>query len=100
MKQTATEAIIEALKRSGKPLAIWEMGIIGHSHTALSARTRELARLGLIAGQRREGKAFKEWFLSQPGEGEKVGASVAAKSTPRLATVKIEWEGEQAVMGF
>lgn len=87
MKQTATAAILQALKEAGKPLAVHEFPIFGHSQTALSARTREMARLGLIAGQRREGKAFKEWFLSQRGMGEGVGINVAIKPTTPLAPI-------------
>ena len=86
MKQTATQAIISALERSGKPLALHEMGILNHSQTALSARTREMARLGLIAGTVRRGTKYKEW-------------SLATSSLP-LANVKVEWIENQAVIGF
>ena len=85
MKQTATAAIIEALKHSNKPLAVFEMGIFGHSHTALSARTREMARLGLIEGKVREGFKYKEWNLS----------------TPQPVEVReVVFDGDQAVMGW
>lgn len=88
MKKTATEAILEALKNSPKPLAIWEMGIVGHSQTALSARTREMARLGLIAGQRREGFAYKEWQICQPGQVLSAGNDIeSGTNAARLAPV-------------
>lgn len=60
---TAKQAIVERLRYAGRPVAIHELGLIGFSETALSARTRELARAGIIKGERREGKAFKEWSL-------------------------------------
>ena len=64
---TASEKILVALNESDIPLAIHEMQIAGHSETALSARTRELVRDGFISGKRREGKAFKEWEITDAG---------------------------------
>lgn len=58
----AKHAIVKCLYEQG-PKAIHEMNIMGHSQTALSARTRELARAGIVEGFRPEGKPWKVWTL-------------------------------------
>jgi hypothetical protein len=60
----AKQAIIERLKKSPEMLAIHEMGFLGHSQTAISARLREMRREGLVCGSTRPGKKFKQWGLN------------------------------------
>jgi DNA-binding HxlR family transcriptional regulator len=65
---TAPQLILKSLSTAyPRPLAIHELGIMGHSECALSARLRELRRDGFVEGLPRPGKAFKEWTLTASG---------------------------------
>jgi len=66
-KATAKDLIRNALSLAiltGFPWkAVHELRIVGVSECAASARLREMARTGEVAGRYREGKTFKEWML-------------------------------------
>ena len=59
----AKQMILDVLAKSNNPVAVHEMGIIGHSENALASRMCELERAGLVEGSYRQGKSFKEWRL-------------------------------------
>lgn len=64
MRQTAKTLIIEYLKQF-KVAPVHEIEIFGHSQTAISARLREMAREGIVTGERLSGKPYKVWRLSE-----------------------------------
>lgn len=63
MKPTK-QVILETLAMSDRPLALHELNITGISECSASARLREMARIGQVIGQRREGKSYKEWTVA------------------------------------
>lgn len=68
-KRTARLAIMERLRESGKPLAVHELNIYGHSENAMATELSDMARDGLVVGKYREGFKYKEWTLvSLPGQ--------------------------------
>ncbi len=74
MKSPTCKELILLSLSFGKPLACYEiqdwMEQRGHYHSesAISARTRELAREGKLTGQRREKMPLKEWSIPK-GQG-------------------------------
>ena len=64
-KLTSKGWIALRLRQAGKPLATHELNIPGYSENALATRCSEMARAGLIIGNVRQGKQFKEWSLPQ-----------------------------------
>lgn len=60
---TARQLIIKTLYEAGRPLATHELSIVGISENAAATRLSELARDGIVVGQVRQGKRFKEWAL-------------------------------------
>ena len=65
LQKTASERIVDALIIHGSWLAVHEIGLIGISDCAASARLRELARTGAVVSRYREGTRFKEWAIRQ-----------------------------------
>ena len=63
--ETTRQKILKSLALSPRPLACHEF-FVGANDAAVSARLRELARDGLVIGQRVPGKAYKVWNLCQP----------------------------------
>lgn len=63
-KPTAKSAILARLAASSVPLACHELGIMGYNENNLATRLSELAKVGLVVGTYRQGKAFKEWALT------------------------------------
>lgn len=64
---TARVALLRRLKGQ-LPLAVHELNIENHSQNALATELSTMARLGLVQGQRRHRKQYKEWFLTPDGE--------------------------------
>lgn len=62
-KDTARTRILARLTSAGIPLAVHELNIQGHSENAMATELSTMARLGLVQGRYRPGKAFKEWYL-------------------------------------
>lgn len=63
----AADRIIKVLHEASRPLAIHEMVLPGVSQTAASARLRELAKVGIVVGERVDGRAYKAWSISSRG---------------------------------
>ena len=63
---TAKQKIIERLKTSLIPLALFELQIFGVSENAAATRLPELAKVGKVIGTYRPGKPYKEWQLVRP----------------------------------
>lgn len=64
---TTKDAIIKVLHETDRPLAVHEFGFIGANHAAISARLRELARVGIVVGERVDGRAYKAWSIASRG---------------------------------
>ena len=63
----AADRIIQVLHEASRPLAIHEMVLPGVSQTAASARLRELAKVGIVVGERVPNKAYKAWTVASRG---------------------------------
>lgn len=83
MKPTAKTAIINRLS-SGDWIAVHEFGLFGYSETAISARLREMARVGIVEGRFRANENFKEWRLSTSPQIEDI------------PVIDLKWEENQA----
>lgn len=59
----ARQAIIKALYEASEPLPVHGLGLVGVSETAASARLREMAREGIVAGFTKPGARYKLWLL-------------------------------------
>lgn len=64
MQKTAKQQILEVLAVSKQGVPVHEFQIYGVSQTAISARLREMARVGQVVGHRLEGENFKRWTLA------------------------------------
>ncbi len=63
-KETARQAMLRILGNARTPLAIHEMeGIKDHSQNAMATEISRMAKDGLVKGEIRAGKKFKEWAL-------------------------------------
>ncbi|MDE2099525.1 MAG: hypothetical protein KGL39_19895 [Patescibacteria group bacterium] len=62
---TAREAIVECLRHHPEGLAIHEFKDIGHSQNAIGTRLPEMARDGIVVGERHPKKQYKVWKLRQ-----------------------------------
>lgn len=91
---TAKEKIIDRLKEE-KNLALFQFKIMGCSESAISARLRELASVGLVVGHFEKGEPFKRWNLSQPGKGDSVNNIESGMNAPGLAPVYMTETGGQ-----
>lgn len=56
--------IVEALGKAGRPLAVHEFEFVGISENSLASRLSELAHVGVVVGETRTGRKFKEWKLT------------------------------------
>lgn len=86
MKPTAKTAIVSRLEQS-EWLSLFEFKIIGCSEAAISARLREMAKVGIVEGRFRKSENYKEWNLVKPQSLETGAGRVA---------VDLKWEGEQS----
>lgn len=66
MRVTAKDMVLVRLKQSRQALAVHEFDIQGYSENNIATRLSELAREGLVKGNRRDGRQFKEWSLIWP----------------------------------
>lgn len=62
-KITSKQFILEELAKSLIPIATHEFKTKQWSQNNLATRLSELAKAGLVKGQYRKRKAFKEWIL-------------------------------------
>lgn len=64
LKKTARIALMERLSSAGKPLAVHELNIFGHSQNALATELSIMARRGEVVGNYRTGERYKEWTVA------------------------------------
>ena len=63
-KETARVALLRVFGNARRPLAVHELDEIkDHSQNAMATEISTMAREGLLTGQIREGKRYKEWSL-------------------------------------
>lgn len=60
---TSKELILKRLQESSQPLAVHEFYIMGLNENNIATRLSELAKEGIVQGNFRKGKSFKEWSL-------------------------------------
>ena len=61
---TAKARIVARLYSAPSAIAVHEFGFNDLAQTALSARLRELARLGVVVGEKHPTKPYKVWKLT------------------------------------
>ena len=61
----ARERIEDYLRNNVRPKAIHEIVLVGISQVSVSSRLREMTRDGVAACRRRDGTAYKEWWLTE-----------------------------------
>jgi len=64
------EKILCILSTTKKKMAVHEFGLQSISENNLATRLSELAKIGKVSSQYREGKRYKEWFISKLQQGE------------------------------
>lgn len=65
---TTKATIVALLSEANRPLAVHEIPVPMTSETAISARLRELARDGIVIGERHPVKPYKIWRVA-PDQG-------------------------------
>ncbi len=65
--RTARQEILRVLAVAVEPLAAHEIVVIGYSPNTIASRISDLAAEGLIIGDVRKGKAYKQWRLAPDG---------------------------------
>ena len=65
-KKTIPERILDYLAQQTSPKTLYEIpySATGASECTVSARLRELARVGKVTGEKRQGTNYKEWRIS------------------------------------
>lgn len=60
---TAKQSIMARLRAAGKPLAVFEFGLVGPglSENSIATRLSELQKSGEVDGRYRAGARYKEW---------------------------------------
>jgi predicted Zn-ribbon and HTH transcriptional regulator len=66
---TTKERIMEVLKEVNRPLAVHEFPYIDTNENTVATRLTELARIGAVKSQYRQGKRYKEWYLPSLRQG-------------------------------
>ena len=60
---SAKDLIVKRLQESNQPTAVHEFNIPGYNENNLATRCSELAAEGIIKGETRPGKHYKQWSM-------------------------------------
>jgi len=60
---SAKDLVVKRLQESSWPLAVHELEIPGYNENNLATRCSELAAEGVIKGEVRPGKHYKQWSM-------------------------------------